>query len=236
MEIFDQVLSSTAADHRRYVIECPLFALLAGGRATRDQYVVYLRETFHLVRHTSRALARAASNVDDRRRDLRAWLLQQANEEHGHELFCLRDLRNLGLDADAITAPLPNPGAWGVITQNYFFAAEGHPEALLGVASATEGMGAELAGGFAESLTSRYGIPEQATTFLRSHAGFDRRHYAEVREAINSMATPASLPWIVHGRCMTFRRFGELFHEVAASHERFFDIPRARPAREIVHG
>src|SRR5581483_8986246 len=131
MDVFEQLLAATAADQRQHVSDNPLFALVASGRATRDQYVVYLRETYHLVRHTARALARAASQVDDDRRALRAWLLEQANEEHGHELFCLKDLRGLGLDAAAITAGIPGPGAWGVITQNYFFAVVGHPEALL---------------------------------------------------------------------------------------------------------
>src|SRR5207248_71664 len=89
MDVFDQVLEATAADQRRYVLDNPLFTLVASGRATRDQYAVYLRETYHLVRHTSRALARGASRVDDRQRALRAWLLEQAADEHGHELFCL---------------------------------------------------------------------------------------------------------------------------------------------------
>jgi pyrroloquinoline quinone (PQQ) biosynthesis protein C len=221
MDIFDQVLAATAADQRRCVLDNPLFALVAAGRANRDQYAVYLRETYHLVRHTSRALARGASRLDDDRRALRAWLLEQASEEHGHELFCLKDLQNLGLDAAAITAGMPGPGAWGVVTQNYFFASEGHPEALLGVASATEGMGAELAGDLAAVLMSRYGVPERATTFLRSHAGFDQRHYQQVRAAINAMSDAQSLPWIIHGRRMTFLHFGALLGEVAASTERF---------------
>ena len=237
MDLFDRVQEATADDLRLHVLESPLLAIVASGGATRDQYAAYLRETYHLVRHTSRALARAASRLDDDRRDLRAWLLEQANEEHGHELFCLKDLRNLGLDAAAITARMPGAGAWGVITQNYFFADEGHPEALLGVASATEGMGAELAGGLATVLIERYGIPEVATTFLRSHAGFDRRHYEQVRDAINTMASADELPWIVYGRRMTLVHFGALFREVAASGETFFDAPIAQGSdnRQAAH-
>jgi pyrroloquinoline quinone (PQQ) biosynthesis protein C len=232
---FEQVLSATAADQRRCVLDHPLFGMVATGRATRDQYVVYLRETYHLVRHTSRALARAASHLGDEQRVLRGWLLDQATEEHGHELFCLKDLQNLGLDAVAITAGLPGRGAWGVITQNYFFAGEGHAEALLGVASATEGMGAQLAGPLAKILVERYDIPEPATTFLRSHAGLDLRHYENVRDAIDRIASARTLPWIAHGRRMTFLHYGEVFHEVAASTEHFFESRRAHERRETFH-
>jgi len=235
MDVFEELLAATAADQRRFVTDNPLFSLVASGKATRDQYVVYLRETYHLVRHTARALARAASHVDDDQRALRAWLLEQANEEHGHEQFCLKDLRGLGLDAAATIAQMPGPGAWGVITQNYFFAGVGHPEALLGVASATEGMGAQLAGDLASVLVERYAIPESATTFLRSHAGFDRRHYEQARDAVNRCGSAENLPWIEHGRRMTFFHYGGLFREVAASTERFFPSRTTHEQPESIH-
>ena len=235
MDRFEELLAATAADQQRYVLDNPLLVLVAAGRATRDQYAVYLRETYHLVRHTSRALARAGSHVEDDQRALRAWLLEQAHEEHGHEQFCLKDLRALGLDPYAITSQMPGPGAWGVITQNYFFAAVGHPEALLGVASATEGMGAELAGDLARALIDHYDIPEVATTFLRSHAGFDRRHYEQVRVAVNRCGNAENLPWIEHGRRMTFFHYGGLFREVAASTERCFAPRQTHEHLEPAH-
>ena len=124
-----------------------------------------------------------------------------------------------------------------MITQNYFFASEGHPEALLGVASATEGMGAQLAGDLAIVLNSRYGIPEQATTFLRSHAGFDQRHYDQVRSAVNLIGDADSLPWLVHGRRTTFLHYGVMFDEIAASGECVFAGPVSPPDghRETAH-
>lgn len=226
MNAFDELLKVTAADYEQHILANPLFRHIQRGLATREQYAVYLRETYHLVRHTSRALARGASRLDDCRRGLRAWLLEQANEEHGHELFCLKDLQNLGFSPEAVTATTPGIGAWGVVTQNYYFASEGDPVALLGVASATEGMGAELAGDLAGVLVERYGIPANATTFLRSHSGFDQRHFQQTRDAVNELAAPDDFPWIVHGRRMTLLYYGHLFREVA-----FATTVDAGPAR-----
>ena len=221
MGAFDRLLEATAADYERHILRNPLLERVGNGQATVDQYVVYLRETYHLVRHTSRALARAASRLDDAQRGLRAWLLEQANEEHGHELFCLKDLQNLGLDAAAVTATTPGRGAWGVVTQNYYFASEGDPAALLGVASATEGMGADLAGQLATTLEQRYGVPHTATTFLRVHGGLDQRHCQQVREAVDAFVTKQNLPWVVHGRRMTFLYYGQILSDVALGQERF---------------
>ncbi len=229
MRAFERMLGATAVDYEQHIRGNPVFDLISGGEVSRDLYAVYLRETYHLVRHTSRALARGASRVDDGQRALRAWLLEQANEEHGHELFCLKDLQNLGLAPEAVTAAAPGPGAWGVVTQNYFFA-ETHPSALLGVASATEGMGADLAGDMAAALIHRHGIPAGATTFLRSHAGFDQRHFEQARDAIDDLVADDDLAWVIHARRMTFRYYGQLLREVAFATDRFFPIEDRRAA------
>jgi pyrroloquinoline quinone (PQQ) biosynthesis protein C len=231
MDTFQQLLEATAPDYREHILGNPLFQLIAGGKASRDQYAVYLRETYQLVRHTSRALALGASRCDDEHRELRAWLLDQANDEHGHELFCLKDLKHLGVVPESVTCHSPGAGAWGVVTQNYYLAACGRPVCLLGVASATEGMGAELAGDLARTLVGHYGIPEIATTFLRSHAGFDQRHFEEAKRAINTLiAGPDEFAGVAHARRMTFRYYGQLFREVAASTECLCQIPPALAA------
>jgi pyrroloquinoline quinone (PQQ) biosynthesis protein C len=212
---FEQLLAATAADYEAHILRNPLFALVAAGGATRERYAVYLRETYHLVRHTSRALARAASRLEDAQRELRAWFLEQAREEHGHEMLCLKDLAALGLDAADVIRSTPGLGAWGIVTQNYYYATDGSPAGLLGVASATEGMGAHLAGTLVRTLEQRYRFPRKATSFLRSHSGFDQRHYADVRRAVDALSRPDDLPWMVHGRRMTFIHYGELLGEVA---------------------
>ena len=227
MRAFERMLDATAVDYERHIRSNPIFEQLNTGQATCDQYAVYLRETYHLVRHTSRALARGASRLDDDQRSLRAWLLEQASEEHGHELFCLKDLQNLGLPAASVTAGMPGPGAWGVVTQNYYLA-DAHPSALLGVASATEGMGAELAGDMAAALVHRLGVPASATTFLRSHAGLDQRHFAQVTGAVDALVGDADFDWVVHARRMTFQYYGQLLHEAAFTTERFFQMEERR--------
>ncbi|HVT36760.1 MAG TPA: iron-containing redox enzyme family protein [Nevskiaceae bacterium] len=222
MDRFGQLVEATRADHAQHILKNPLIRKLAAGEVTHDLYAVYLGQTYQLVRHTSRALALAAARLPDERRALRAWFLEQAQEEHGHELFCITDLKNLGLDPARVLECGPLPGAWGLYTQNYYMADHGNPAAILGVATATEGMGAELAGGMAQLLVERYGVPATAVTFLRSHAGFDQRHLEQARRAINELALETDLPGILHARRMTFRYYGRLFEDVSESTERYF--------------
>ena len=223
MDRFEQLVEATRADYAAHILKNPLIAHLAGGDITRDLYAAYLVETYHLVRHTSRTLALAASRLAEPQRALRAWFLEQAAEEDGHELFCLKDMKNLGFDPAVATAAMPGPGAWALFTQNYYMAAHGNPVSMLGVATATEGMGAELAGGMAQLLVQRHGMPDHAVTFLRSHAGFDRRHLDEARRAVNELAAEVDLPGIVHARRMTYRHYGQLFTDVAGTAARHSD-------------
>lgn len=228
MSTFQEVFNATQGDYNRHIAENQLFVQVSNGSATKDKYVVYLKETYHLVRHTSRALALGAARLDDGARGVRAWLIDQAKDEHGHELFCLKDIKNLGLDPQGITAGKPGPGSWGVVTQNYYMSTYGSPIGLLGVASATEGMGSDLAGDLADALVARYDIPESATTFLRSHSGFDKRHYQETQDAINSFVqSDDELSAVIHARRMTLRYYGQIFTEVAQSTSKYFDLADA---------
>jgi pyrroloquinoline quinone (PQQ) biosynthesis protein C len=220
MEPFDQLLALTKPDLQKYILDNRLFAMLSAGQLTVEHYVQYVVETFHLVRHTSRALALAASRIDDDQRDFRAWLLEQAHEEHGHEQFCLNDLRNLGVDPEVVLRQDPGAGAWGMVTQIYYLATRGNSVAILGMASATEQLGAELAGVLSRQVGAALSIPTNAMTFLRSHSGFDVRHLEEARKAINRFAVDeTTLRQVANARRHTFRNYGQLFNDVASLNE-----------------
>lgn len=215
MSLFDEIVESTRSDYDAFVATNPLLKLVFEGKMTRHHYIAYLRETYHLVRHTSRALSLAGARLTDDRRDLRNWFFEQVHEENGHDLFCIKDLRNLGEDPKRILDGVPSAGAWGLITQNYYMATYGNPAGILGVATATEGLGATLGSQLATFLEQRYEIPATAVTFLRSHGGFDVKHLEDAKRAINEMVSdPIDVRDITHARRMTFRSYGQLFLDV----------------------
>lgn len=128
--------------HRKSYIDCnPIFARLAGGDLTRFHYLAYLRETYHLIKHTPKYLTIAANRVAENDERLANYFRNFSREEAGHELLCIRDIHALGENADDILSGDPNPGVWGMVTQCYFWASQGNPIALLGDAFATEELG-----------------------------------------------------------------------------------------------
>src|SRR5207253_11015401 len=98
----------------------PVFLALQKGAFSKQAYLAYLRETFHLIRHTTSMFARAVSNVPEAQRGYRGWLLDQAVDEHNHDLLCITDIEALGEQPSKFLSAHPRRGAWGLITQTYY--------------------------------------------------------------------------------------------------------------------
>jgi hypothetical protein len=215
MKNFDHVLSVTEAEFKDSIGNNPLIELVISGQMKREHYVSYLRETYHMVRHTSRILSLAGARLDDSYRGLRDWFFEQVREENNHDLLCIRDLTNLAEDVDAVLSVPPKPGSWGLVSQNYYMSTYGSPVGILGVASLTEGLGADLGKSMADTLMEVYGLKRNQVTFIKSHAGFDARHIQDVKRAINDLLVHDSdLEDVIQGRRMTIHYYGQMFRDV----------------------
>lgn len=213
MSKFDLIVKATADDYEEMILNNDLLKMVKTGGMTMRHYIAYLQQTYHLVRHTPRMLSLGGARLTDDRRELRNWFFDQVNEENGHDLFCIKDIEHLGLDPRKVIDGFPCKGAWGLITQNYFMATYGNPVGILGVATATEGLGAELGTHFANLLTSQYGMGSNSTTFLRSHGGFDARHLKEAMQALE-LIKEEEIEDVVHGRRMTIHFYGQMFLDI----------------------
>lgn len=214
MSNYELVDEATRNDFDRQLGAHPITGHVLSGDMERAQYISYLRETYHMVRHTPRMLALAAARCEDDRRGLRNWFIEQTEEENNHDLFCIKDIKHLGEDPAVVLASEPMSGAWSLVTQNYFMGTYGNPAGILGVASITEGLGATTAGSMADVLVQHYGYRADTVTFLRSHSGFDAKHFDETKAAINCLvSSKEDLDAVVHGRRMTIGAYALMLHQ-----------------------
>jgi len=186
MNLYEYVIEATSQQYAQEIGSHPIFATLKQGALQRETYLAYLRETCHLIRHTTSILARAASYLPDEHRVLRGWLVEQAIDEHNHDLLCWKDMEALGADPKEQLARTPLQGAWGLITQS-FHVAQHDPVAILGYVLTTEGIGADYASTYADVLVQQYGYKSNQVTFIRAHGGFDVKHVEEARKIMNSL-------------------------------------------------
>ena len=202
------VLEASEQDYKEAFDAHPLFVSLEKGTFSRAAYLAYLRETFHLIRHTTSTFARAVSYVPEAHRAFRGWLLEQAVDEHNHDLLCITDIEALGEEPAKFLSAHPRRGAWGLITQGYYLA-EHNPVALLGYLLTTEGIGASYAAQYADLLTGPlYGYRSNQVTFLRAHGGFDVKHFDEVKKFMDELDADDSL----RNAILAVRRFTIMYY------------------------
>ena len=202
--------------HRKRYIDCnPIFERLADGSITRFHYLAYLRETYHLIKHTPTYLKIAANRIAANDERLSSYFFKFAQEETGHELLCIRDINALGENDEEILSGDPNPGVWGMVTQCYFWATHGNPVALLGDAFATEELGSTSGAEVAKLLEKNYKIPHEAINFLRVHGSEDTEHMEAAARVIERYEGDSNcFAEINHATKMTYRYYGQLFTDV----------------------
>ena len=202
------ILEASEQDYKEAFDAHPVFVALQNGSFSRTAYLAYLRETFHLIRHTTSTFARAVSHVPEAHRGFRGWLLDQAVDEHNHDLLCITDIEALGEHPASFLSAHPRRGAWGLITQAYYLA-EHNPVAMLGYLLTTEGIGASYAAQYADLLTSpKYGYKSNQVTFLRAHGGFDIKHFDEVKKFMNDLDADDA----VRDAILAVRRFTIMYY------------------------
>ena len=212
MTRYDRLIGATADLYDKHLGQHAMMEHVLGGHLTRGEYAAYLRETYHMVRHTPRMLALAAARCEDDRRGLRDWFITQTEEENNHDLFCIKDLKNMGYNHSDVLTGQPCSGAWALVCQNYFMTTYGNPAGILGVASITEGLGASIAGSMSNMLVSEYGYDTKTVTFMKSHSGFDAKHLEETIDAVNNLiSTEQEYEAVLQGRRMTIIHYAQMF-------------------------
>ena len=214
---FEKALEAIALDRKNQIENNPFFDILYSGNLTRWQYIAYLKETYHLVRHTPQMLTLAAEKVGHSDPWLRDFFKEFAHEEKGHDLLCVNDIRGLGEEPEKILSEKPLGGSWAMTTQNYYHGTLGNPISIIGYAIATEGLGSEFAKSVAELLETKYGFGRDATSFLRLHGYEDIEHVELARTAWERYSpNPSHYSDMLHTWRMTLQYYGQLFKDALA--------------------
>jgi len=217
VDLFGQLIELTRADFQHKLLEHSLAGMMRDGSVKLGHYRAYLRETWHLVRHTPAIFELGAARVPDSRPGLCAWMLEQAAEERGHDQLCARDLRRVGGDCESLPSGRPGVGVWGLVTQDYYYALQGNPAGLLGTASLSEELGATLAEPAARALLAALHLPRAALGFIIGHGNFDQKHFEDARRAVNSLLLPDEFEELLHARRMAIAHCAQLLTDIIAT-------------------
>lgn len=145
----------------------------------RDLYREFLFTVHSITRATAPSMHAAAGcalklvGSDPIAADLHEYLAEHAEEETGHDLWTLDDLKVLGVPSESVLFRIPSPAVAALVGTQYYWIYHFHPVAYLGYIAVLEGPQTME---FLENVIERTGLPREAFSTHIIHAKLDIHH------------------------------------------------------------
>lgn len=212
---FDQLLVATQPE-RLALQGIPVIQSALAGQIDLPQYVAFLTQAYHHVKHTVPLLMACGSRLGDSQDWLREAIAEYIEEETGHEKWILNDIAACGSDPDAARSAGPSPATELMVAYAYHMIDRGNPMGFFGMVHVLEGTSTALATHAAASLGSSLKLPGSAFSYLSSHGSLDQSHVQFFESLMNRVDHPADQQAVIHGARMMYKLYGDIFRSLAA--------------------
>jgi pyrroloquinoline quinone (PQQ) biosynthesis protein C len=186
------------------------------GRLGREDYVAFLTEAYHHVKHTLPLLMACGARLPERLEWLRADMGHYIEEETGHQEWILSDIAACGEDAEAVRRAAPSLPVELMIAYAYDTIARGNPVGFLGMVLVLEGTSIQAASQAAVAIQRSLSLPGAAFSYLNSHGALDVGHTQFFATLVNRLEDPADFDAVVHCAKVFYRLYGDIFRRLDA--------------------
>ncbi|HVY99198.1 MAG TPA: iron-containing redox enzyme family protein [Dongiaceae bacterium] len=211
---YDELLAETAGD-RQILVTTPIIQAALGGRVTLEQYVAFLTQAYHHVRHTVPLLMICAARLPDRLDWLRKASVDYIEDEIGHDEWILDDIGACGGDREAVRRGRPAMATDVMVGYAFDTVQRRNPLGFFGMAHVLEGTSAALASHAADALKEALGLPDRAFTYLTSHGALDIGHTENFARLMNRLNDADDRADVIRAAKTFFRLYGDIFRSIA---------------------
>jgi pyrroloquinoline quinone (PQQ) biosynthesis protein C len=219
MPFFDLLQQRTSAT-RADLLAIPVIRESLAGRVTREQYLAFLAQAYHHVKHTVPLLMACGSRLPETHGWLRTAIAEYIAEEAGHEEWILNDIAASGGDPAGVRAGVPAPATELMVAYVYDYIARRNPVGFFGMVHVLEGTSIALATSAAQVIRNKLGLPPEAFTYLTSHGALDREHVRFFAGLMDRLEDPADHAAVTHVATMVFRLYGDVFRALPQADDR----------------
>ena len=212
---FEELCRRTS-EARAALLAIPVIRDCLAGRVTRAQYLAFLGEAYHHVRHTVPLLMACGSRLPEAAAWLRPALAGYIAEESGHEAWILADIAASGGDPEAVRRKEPGLATEVMVAYAYDTIARRNPVGFLGMVHVLEGTSVALATRAAQAMREALGLPPEAFTYLTSHGSLDRKHVDYFARLIERLDSGEDRDAVAHVACVMYRLYGDIFRSLPA--------------------
>lgn len=186
------------------------------GELTQPEYVRFLSQAYHHVRHTVPLLMTCGSRLWPRHYWLQESLAEYIEEEIGHEQWILNDIAACGGDPELVKRAGPSHETDMMVAYAYHQIDRANPIGFFGMVHVLEGTSVALASRAAQSIQDSLKLPDAAFSYLRSHGSLDQEHVQFFEGLMNRVTHPDDQQSIVHCAKVFYRLYGDIFRAITS--------------------
>jgi pyrroloquinoline quinone (PQQ) biosynthesis protein C len=210
MTFFDDLQERTA-EARQDLLETRIIRDALAGRIELPQYVAFLEQAYHHVRHTVPLLMACGSRLPERLAWLRSAVGEYIEEERGHEEWILSDIAACGADAEAVRAGKPGHETAVMVAYAYHQIDRRNPVGFFGMVHVLEGTSTAVATVAAGAIRDALRLPPNAFTYLTSHGSLDIEHVQFFASLMNQLDSENDRESVVECANTVYRLYGDVF-------------------------
>jgi heme oxygenase len=209
----DELIARTEPE-RRLLFSLPIIQRALHGDVTRANYVEFLTQAYHHVRHTVPLLMACGSRLPERLGWLTSSIISYIEEEAGHEEWVLNDIAAAGGDPEAVRYGKPGYATDVLVAYAYDATQRRNPLCFFGMAHVLEGTSVQLATRAAVSIRTALGLPESAFRYLASHGEVDIEHTRTFARLVNRFDTDSDREAVVGATKVFYRLYADIFRNL----------------------
>ncbi len=211
---FFQQLVATTEEARNELLSTSILQAGAEGDISLNQYIAFLEEAYHHVKHTVPLLMACGARLPMEADWLRNAVAEYIEEEIGHDEWILNDIKACGGDAEAVRHGQPRLATELMVSYAYDTIQRNNPISFFGMVLVLEGTSVQLATGAAKAIQESLALPDAAFSYLTSHGTLDLEHIDFYEGLMNRVTQEEDQQAIIHCAKVMFRLYGDIFRSL----------------------
>lgn len=211
---FFETLQMQTAQERQALFAVPVIRETLAGEVSLDNYIAFLTQAYHHVRHTVPLMMVCGARLPSRLEWLRGAVCEYIEEEYGHEQWILNDINACGGDWEGVRDGRPGLPIELMVAYLYDLIARGNPVGLFGMVNVLEGTSIALATQAAGTIQSTLDLPDKAFSYLSSHGALDQDHMVTYRNLMNRLDDPTDQQAVIQAAKVVYRLYTSMFQNL----------------------
>ena len=207
-------LQQETVQEREYLLSSPLITAALQGEITRDEYVAFLGQAYHHVKHTLPLLMAVGARLPESKEWLREKMAHYIEEEVGHQEWILNDITQCGSDAEIVRHAAPSLPVELLIGFIWDILSPRKPVGSLGMVFVLEGTSVNVATQAADKIRLALQLPKKAFSYLYSHGSLDVEHIDFFESVVNQIDDQKDQDDIIHVAKIIFRLYADMFRTI----------------------